>query len=320
MDDVRLGRIARALRRRRGWRQADLAERVGCHQTTVSRFERGHAGTLSFRLIRRLFQALDASFEGTIRWRGGEIERLLDQHHAGVVEQVAALLVGLGWTVLPEVTYSEYGERGSIDLLTVREAERSAAIFEVKVELTAVEGTLRKHAEKTRLAPGIVEAACGWRPTSVARILVIAEGNTARRTIERHRTTFRAVYPASSRAVRGWLGQPTGSIAGIWFLSPKHRGSGSRARGGAVRVRRRREASGWAWRAAPTARRGLVDLTMTPRMLGWRKSRQNNPAASSTCLRGGQAPGHEWWQAPGACPAGAWPPDHCSVGAPRASR
>ena len=41
MDDLRLGLVCRALRRRLGWRQVDLAERAGVSQDMVSRIERG---------------------------------------------------------------------------------------------------------------------------------------------------------------------------------------------------------------------------------------------------------------------------------------
>ena len=188
-------------------------------------------------LIRRIFAALEATFEGTVRWRGGDIDRLLDERHAGVIEAVAGLLPGDGWEVDPDVTYSEYGERGSIDLLALREADKAVAVFEIKIDLTSVEGTIRKHGEKARLAPAIVAKQRGWRPRAVARILVIAEDRTARRIVARHEATFRAAYPASSRDVRRWLSHPDGELSGIWFLTPKRAGSGSRVGGGPRRVR-----------------------------------------------------------------------------------
>jgi transcriptional regulator with XRE-family HTH domain len=70
VDDVRIGRIARELRRRKGWRQSDLAGQVDCHQTTISRPERGHLGALSTGLLRHIFGELEARYEGTVSWRG----------------------------------------------------------------------------------------------------------------------------------------------------------------------------------------------------------------------------------------------------------
>jgi hypothetical protein len=142
-----------------------------------------------------------------------------------------------GWDVHPELSYSEYGERGSIDLLALRRAERAAAVFEIKVDVASVEGTVRKHDEKVRLAPALVTRTFGWVPRVVARILVLPEDSTARRAVARHSVTFGAAYPASSRDVRAWLRRPAGTLAGVWFLSVKPRGVGRRSRGGPKRVR-----------------------------------------------------------------------------------
>jgi transcriptional regulator with XRE-family HTH domain len=237
VDDTRIGRIARALRRRKGWRQVDVAARVPCNQTTISRLERGHLSTLSIRLIRRVFLVLEAGFDGNVRWRAGDVERLLDESHAAIVEATAAFLRGHGWLVIEE-SYSEYGERGSIDILAVSESHLAAAVVEVKGDLASVEATIRKHGEKVRLAPTIVARRWGWRPRHVGRILVVGEDRTARRVVERHEATFRSTYPGASRAVRDWLTAPTGNIAGIWFLSPRTGRAGSQRAGGSRRVRK----------------------------------------------------------------------------------
>jgi hypothetical protein len=67
--------------------------------------------------MRRLFGALEARWEPTVSWRGGDLDRLLDARHARVVGIMVALLRRLGWQVEVEVTYSSFGERGSIDIL-----------------------------------------------------------------------------------------------------------------------------------------------------------------------------------------------------------
>jgi ribosome-binding protein aMBF1 (putative translation factor) len=43
MDDQRFGSAVRAVRQRRGWRQADLAEAARVSMATISRVERGHS-------------------------------------------------------------------------------------------------------------------------------------------------------------------------------------------------------------------------------------------------------------------------------------
>lgn len=238
MDDLRIGRICRALRRRRSWRQIDLARRAGCSQKSVSDLERGHLAWFRVGLVRAVFAALDASFDGIVGWRAGDLDRLLDERHAATVEAVARLLLHTGWEVAPEVTYSEYGERGSIDLFAARADRQAIAVFEIKGDVTTIEETLRKHDEKTRLAADkLAVRRLGWRPRTVGRILVISEDRTARRRLAAHESTFGAAYPMGSRDVRRWIREPAASCAGIWFLTPRGSGAGSQRRGGTRRVR-----------------------------------------------------------------------------------
>jgi transcriptional regulator with XRE-family HTH domain len=69
MDDQRIGRIVRALRRRLGWRQIDLAIRAACSQATISLVERGHLAGVSLPVLRRILTALDASLVIEVRSR-----------------------------------------------------------------------------------------------------------------------------------------------------------------------------------------------------------------------------------------------------------
>jgi len=115
MDEQRVGRALRALRHRLSWRQLDVAVAAALTQDDVSRAERGRLPDMS--KLRRHAAALDAEVFVSIRWRGGEIDRLLDEGHAAIVGWVVTTLTGLGWEVHPEVSYSVRGERGSIDVL-----------------------------------------------------------------------------------------------------------------------------------------------------------------------------------------------------------
>jgi hypothetical protein len=51
-----------------------------------------------------------------VRWRGEGLDRLLDEGHATVVDRLVALLESLGWQTWLEVTFNDYGDRGSIDV------------------------------------------------------------------------------------------------------------------------------------------------------------------------------------------------------------
>jgi len=167
VDDVRVGRFVRIARLRLGWRQFDLAARAGVSQQEISLIERGHLEGVPLRTLRRVLRALDASGDLDVRWRGGAIDRLIDDRHATLVGAAVEALRADGWETRVEVTYSSYGERGSIDVLGWRAAEAALVVEEVKSDLTSAEQTQRKHDEKVRLAPGVVREREGWRPQLV---------------------------------------------------------------------------------------------------------------------------------------------------------
>jgi transcriptional regulator with XRE-family HTH domain len=213
-----IGWALRSLRRRKGWRQVDLAARVGVSQPAVSAAECGRLDEISLSTLRRLFEACGGDLVVTVRWRGGELDRLLDRAHAELVERIARRLTQLGWEVFVEVSFSRYGERGSIDILGWHAHSLTALIVEVKASISGVEETLRRHDVKVRLAPVIVYERLGVRPTRVARLLIAPDTSTIRRRIEDHAETFRRAYPARGREVTRWLKGPAGPMAGILLL------------------------------------------------------------------------------------------------------
>ena len=217
--DVRIGARFRALRHRLGWRQADVAKRARVSAGVVSLVECGRLECVSLAKLRSIAQALDADFVIQLRWRGGDLDRLVDEGHATMVGVVAKLLKSSGWLVRVEVSYSVYGERGSIDVLAFHEQSGVLLVVEVKTELTNVEETLRKHDEKTRLAKAIVQAQLGWKATGVARLLVLPDLSTPRRRIERHRAVMTSAYPLRGMDVRRWLSSPTGEPSALVFLA-----------------------------------------------------------------------------------------------------
>jgi len=220
MTPTYIGRSLGVLRRRCRLRQVDLGAKVGVSQGAVSRAECGELNAVSLRTLQRMFEEVGGELVLNVRYRGGELDRLMDRAHAGLVEQTARRLVRLGWEVHLEVSYSVYGERGSIDILAWHPAERIALVVEVKSELTSVEETLRRHDVKVRLAPNLVFDRLGVRPSATARLLVLPATAAARRRIERHAGTFGATYPARGRDVVAWLRLPAGPLAGILFEPP----------------------------------------------------------------------------------------------------
>lgn len=144
MDPIRLGHAYRALRLRRRWRQRDLGARAGVSASVVSRIENGKLDSVSIATLRRLAEALDAMVEVRIRWNGEGLDRLLDQAHAGLVEAFVKRLQAAGWLTEVEVSFSIFGERGSIDVLGYHEAAGIVLVTEVKSVVPDFAGDTRR--------------------------------------------------------------------------------------------------------------------------------------------------------------------------------
>lgn len=194
-----------------------MAAKAGCSQGAVSLIERGHLRSLPH--LRRVLAALDASMVIELRWRAGALDRLLDEDHARLVGFLMNVLRGLGWEVQAEVTYAEYSERGSIDLLAFHPRLQILLVIEVKTDLPSVEATLRKLDEKVRLAPTIARKRFGWTPRAVARLIALPADRTIRRRVERQASVLAAALPVRGAAVRNWFSEPVGSMAGLWFVT-----------------------------------------------------------------------------------------------------
>jgi transcriptional regulator with XRE-family HTH domain len=82
MEDIRVGAAVRAVRKRRGWRQQDVATRAGVSRSFISLVEHGHLDRVPLRTIRRIAAVLDIRIDIVARWRGGELTGLA-RHSAG---------------------------------------------------------------------------------------------------------------------------------------------------------------------------------------------------------------------------------------------
>jgi transcriptional regulator with XRE-family HTH domain len=170
MDDVRIGTALRTLRFNRRWSQSELARRAGVSQATVSLIERGKFGSTSLRRLRAVCKALDAHLDIKLLWRGGELDRLINRRHSAMHEAAAGMFASLnGWTAVPEVSYSIYGERGVIDILAWHAATRNVLVVELKTEIVDVQELIGRLDQKRRLAPRIARER-GWVPEVGRRV------------------------------------------------------------------------------------------------------------------------------------------------------
>ena len=123
MSDQRVGASIRAVRVKRHWRQADWRRRPACHAPS----SRSSAATSSRR-------HWSCSAAWRVRWTSGSTCRSLACRRARLAAECEALDVprggravlqaAPGWSYAPEVSFSVYGERGTIDILAFHAPSR----------------------------------------------------------------------------------------------------------------------------------------------------------------------------------------------------
>jgi transcriptional regulator with XRE-family HTH domain len=216
MDVERAGKIGRLLRVRARLTQRELALRAGVSRRDVWRFEGGHGRRIRYGTHEAILGALGARVDMKIMWNGPELDRLLDAGHAAIAGTVKRQLERWSWLVRVEVSYSRYGERGRIDLLTFHPPTETLVVVEIKTMLVDVQELLGSLDVKTRLAPYVAEQ-LGWRPRHTIPALVFAESAGTRAHIARLDTLFDR-YPLRGRRALSWLrrpGLPPGGL--LWF-------------------------------------------------------------------------------------------------------
>jgi len=195
-------------------RQEDVAAAAHVARSWVSRIERGHLDGLSIERLRALAGVLEIRVDVVAYRRGGEAVRIVNERHSRMHELVAARLADApGWTFATEVTFSEWGERGTIDILAWHAASRTLLVIELKTEIPDPAGLVAQVDRYRRLAPQIGRAR-GWNPIHVATWVLVAESDLNRRQLARHRTMLRNAFPLDGRFLRGWLRDPAGRAGG----------------------------------------------------------------------------------------------------------
>jgi transcriptional regulator with XRE-family HTH domain len=234
MAPERIGRVIRALRHRRDWRQEDVARRVGCSRSVISRLEAGSLQACSSRTLASVLEALGARLVLSVDWRGGELQRLLDADHALLAERWAARRPS--WVGRSEVTYSHYGERGSVDELAFHSPTGTVLVVELKTGIYDAQHVVARLDQKARLAGGMARR-LGWTPRHVVSWLVVADSRTNRRRVEQHPALF-GRWDVRGRRAMAWLRDPAQPIGGLLIFVPLSdvRGTNGR-RAGRQRVR-----------------------------------------------------------------------------------
>ena len=238
MDALRLGAVVRAVRLRRGGRQLDVAVAARVSIATISRIERGQLETLSVGVLLRVAAALEIRIDWMARWRGGELDRMLNSGHAAMHEAAALEFAKLDWLLSAEVTFAIYGERGVIDILAFHPSTGALLVIELKTDIVDVQGLVGAVDRYRRLAPQIArERGCEVR--SVSCWVLLRDTPSNHRRFAAHATVLRNAFPDDGRRMRGWLAQPSGTVAALSFLSDSHARKASAPSAGVRRIRRR---------------------------------------------------------------------------------
>jgi transcriptional regulator with XRE-family HTH domain len=251
MDEIRFGRQFRALRLHKDMRQDDVGRIAKVSRSLISRIDRGRIENIQVGELERAAAALGATVELRLRWNGEQLDRLLDEAHARVVDKVLSELRAASWDVAVEVSFSIWGERGSIDVFAFHLISGIVLVVEVKSVVPDSQETLHVLDRKTRLAAQIANDR-GWESRGVARLLVVGDSATSRRRIARLTATYEAAFPVRGLEVRRWLREPHLPISGLLFVAYAPRGSVTNTLPGRQRVRRGRRRS-YGTRVAPIA-------------------------------------------------------------------
>jgi transcriptional regulator with XRE-family HTH domain len=238
MDDLRFGQLVRRVRLRSQLRQSDVAGRAGVSQSMVSRIERGHLAGIPLATLRRVCAVLEIRVDVVPRWRGADLDRLINARHSALHEAVAQHFASVpDWLFQPEVSFSIWGERGVVDILAFHPKRKALLVIELKTEIVDVNELVGTLDRKVRLAREVA-AKRGWTipaDTTVSAWVIVLEGRTNRRRVQDHAAMLRAAPPADGRAVAGWLVRPRRPLRCLSFWPDSRPGnvgaSGTRASG-----------------------------------------------------------------------------------------
>jgi transcriptional regulator with XRE-family HTH domain len=218
MSDRAISAGIRAIRIRSDLTQRELSSAAGVPRSVVQTIERGRLDRVPIGDLRAVAGALDASVDQYLRWRGGDLPRLVNARHAALHEVGAVRFADVpDWRYEPEVSFSQFGERGVIDGLGWHSASRSLLVVELKSELVDFSELMGTVDRKRRLAIEVGRGR-GWQPLTVSTWVIVAEGRSNRRALARHETVLRSKFPSDGHTIAAWLRHPVGRLDAISFL------------------------------------------------------------------------------------------------------
>jgi hypothetical protein len=137
-------------------------------------------------------------------WRGTQIDRVRDERHALLQAAWKGRLEAWRWQTWAEVSYSQYGERGRIDLVVWEPVRRTLVVIEVKSEIVDVQALLGSLDARVRLGPSVAASLGLSRPARVIPMVLAADTTANRQRIVRFETLFSRLDLRGREAVT-WL-------------------------------------------------------------------------------------------------------------------
>lgn len=241
-DDLRIGLAIRLSRERKGRRQLDVAEEVGVTRQCVSLLERGQLGSFSVHTVRAIAAAVGIDLPFAPRGRGAQLDRLIDEEHSSMVDEVVRRLAVEGWEAMVEFSFNDFGDRGSVDILAWHAERRALLVIETKSRLANLGETCRALDIKARVVPRLAAQARGWRAEAVGVVLVVQESSRERAAVARREAIFSTSFPVRALGLREWLRRPDRPVRGLWFLRDATTSCVGRGTSAGRRVRKSREA------------------------------------------------------------------------------
>lgn len=162
---------------------------------------------LSVGSVEAILATLGARLDARFFWNGPELDRLIDAGHAALSASVKQRLEVWGWVVRVEVSYSQYGERGRIDLLAWHPIAHVLLVIEIKTDLADVQALLGSMDIKARLASELAKR-FGWQVTHVIPAIVFLEDRTTRRRLQQLAGLFDR-YSLQGQAAISWTRRPS---------------------------------------------------------------------------------------------------------------
>lgn len=196
---VSLGRAVRVSRLESGLSQAQVADRIGVHQSWISRIELGRGGSAGLDIWIAIGSALGRPLAIALSRPLGEERRPLDAGHLEIQEHLLSLARRTGRSAVFELPTRPADPRHSIDVCVRDAAARILFIEEAWNTFTDLGAAIRSTRRKEAEAADVSTAIGHGDPFRVATVWVVRDTAANRALLARYPHVVRSAFPGASR-------------------------------------------------------------------------------------------------------------------------